>query len=265
MHPRRSSIRVVLDYLERVFKKVSREIGRSVTPKPNQQAICTGCFEKVPNSKLIASPCGHKYCPPCIRQIASTALDNPDMFPARCCHKEIPLKAVVTGMDDQNKKRYVAQWKEHHVPPLERLYCPRKTCGRWIPPRSSGSRLGYLVCPHCRTKICSSCRDFFHIGWSCSYDSETKTIMELAKENNWQRCSSCLYVVEKVDGCNHMVCRCGNQFCYLCGQRERCRCYSRGAGDELATDEELDVDTLVAALDDVEVAGEPSWWAEDEA
>lgn len=39
--------------------------------------------------------------------------------------------------------------------------------------------------------------------------------MELAKENNWQRCSSCLYVVEKVDGCNHMVCRCGNQFWYV--------------------------------------------------
>lgn len=26
-------------------------------------------------------------------------------------------------------------------------------------------------------------------------------------------------VLEKTEGCNHMTCKCGHQFCYLCGER----------------------------------------------
>ena len=36
-----------------------------------------------------------------------------------------------------------------------------------------------------------------------------------------QRCSRCKYWVEKNDGCNHMTCRCGYEFCYICGDKYR--------------------------------------------
>lgn len=34
---------------------------------------------------------------------------------------------------------------------------------------------------------------------------------------NFRRCGKCRFVVEKNQGCNHMTCRCGHQFCYSCG------------------------------------------------
>ncbi|KAJ5373828.1 hypothetical protein N7517_005834 [Penicillium concentricum] len=248
MPKRHSSIHKLLDYLERVFKKVNGEVG-----------LCTGCFQKFPTGKLLTAPCEHQYCPSCLRRMSLTALNSPEMFPAKCCSQEIPTKAVVAVMNSQNKKRYIVRWEENNVPPLERLYCPRATCGGWIPPRSPGARLGYRVCPHCRAKVCSKCGDFFHLGWSCSHDSDTKATLRLAKENNWQRCSNCLYLVEKVDGCNHMICS------YLCGQRGQCECPPRGVENEdLDTDGDFDVDTLVAAMEQAESAGEPCWW-EDEA
>lgn len=164
---------------------------------------------------MTTAPCGHKYCTHCMRRMATIVLDNPEMFPAKCCSKEIPPKAIVSAINSRNKKRYIVLWEEQKLTPLERLYCPQAACRRWIPPRSPGSRLGYVVCPHCRTKVCPSCREFFHIGWSCSHDHEMKRVLQMAKDNNWQRCPHCLHLVEKVDGCNHMRCRCGRQFWWV--------------------------------------------------
>lgn len=223
----RSSIRKLLDYLERVFasKKVSEEVGLSVKHKANQKRIekqyinslhrCTGCFQRVPTTNLFTAPCQHQYCPSCLRRMSSTALNSPGMFPAKCCFQEIPTTALEAVMSPRNIKRYTVRWEENSIPPLERLYCPRATCGRWIPPKSPGARLGYCVCPHCRAKVCYKCGNFFHLARSCSHDSETKATLRLAKENKWQRCSNCLYFVEKVDGCNHIICRCGHQFWYV--------------------------------------------------
>ena len=34
---------------------------------------------------------------------------------------------------------------------------------------------------------------------------------------NLKRCPSCNVVIEKTGGCNHMTCKCGTHFCWLCG------------------------------------------------
>ena len=39
----------------------------------------------------------------------------------------------------------------------------------------------------------------------------------LLKSNQVRRCPHCGHGVEKRDGCDHMTCRCGADFCWLCG------------------------------------------------
>ncbi|KIO18127.1 hypothetical protein M407DRAFT_84272 [Tulasnella calospora MUT 4182] len=40
-------------------------------------------------------------------------------------------------------------------------------------------------------------------------------LRKLAKKLQWRRCPQCRIVVERNEGCKHMTCRCGHQFCFL--------------------------------------------------
>jgi E3 ubiquitin-protein ligase RNF144 len=44
-------------------------------------------------------------------------------------------------------------------------------------------------------------------------------LLGLADSKKWQHCPHCRNLMEKIDGCLHMTCRCGTQSCYNCGQR----------------------------------------------
>ena len=48
---------------------------------------------------------------------------------------------------------------------------------------------------------------------------------QLAEEEGWKRCFQCKALVEHREACQHMTCRCGTQFCYVCCRRWRtCSC-----------------------------------------
>ncbi|KAN0108496.1 hypothetical protein V8E51_008238 [Hyaloscypha variabilis] len=50
----------------------------------------------------------------------------------------------------------------------------------------------------------------------------------MAQEKKWKRCK-CGDMIELTQGCNHMRCRCGREFCYLCGEPWRtCDCPQSG-------------------------------------
>jgi len=40
---------------------------------------------------------------------------------------------------------------------------------------------------------------------------------KLAKLQGWKPCPKCKAMVEKTQGCNHMECICGVNWCYRCG------------------------------------------------
>ncbi|WVY94225.1 hypothetical protein V8G54_033313 [Vigna mungo] len=44
-------------------------------------------------------------------------------------------------------------------------------------------------------------------------------LMKLAMEKKWQRCPQCTIFVENTGGCEHIACRCGCDFCYICGKK----------------------------------------------
>merc|ERR1712224_491216 len=51
--------------------------------------------------------------------------------------------------------------------------------------------------------------------------------MELIEEST-TNCSQCKHAVHKFTGCNHMTCRCGHQFCYICGGPWEDKCIENG-------------------------------------
>ena len=63
-----------------------------------------------------------------------------------------------------------------------------------------------------------------HKGSPCVEDEATQELRRAAKKKGWQTCPGCKAVVQRLSGCNSMICRCGVKFCYLCGMKmSKCR------------------------------------------
>ncbi|KAL9828698.1 putative IBR domain, E3 ubiquitin ligase RBR family [Arabidopsis thaliana] len=71
-------------------------------------------------------------------------------------------------------------------------------------------------CPSCHRLFCVLCKRFGNTKKKSS-DEDDALVIELAKIKQWRRCPSCKFYVDKVEGCLHIKCRCGYQFCYGCG------------------------------------------------
>ena len=54
---------------------------------------------------------------------------------------------------------------------------------------------------------------------------EDEQLEQWAQQAGAKRCTRCKFFVQKNQGCDHMTCRCGYEFCYRCGGKYReCEC-----------------------------------------
>ncbi|KAH3961873.1 hypothetical protein HBH70_065470 [Parastagonospora nodorum] len=190
---------------------------------------CLVCMnDELPVHKTVKLACGHRMCHSCLKRQFTLSVQDPAHMPPRCCTTEhIPLKYADRLFDDKFKILWNKKYQEYTT--ANRLYCPTKGCGQWIKPsrirmdRTYGRR--YARCGSCSTKVCVLCNEKFHSKRECPKDDETNRLVQMAKEQGWQRCYSCKAVVELKEGCNHMTCRCTAQFCMVCAAPwKTCNC-----------------------------------------
>ena len=199
-------------------------------PKSQQRKVrCVTCLDdEVPALKSVKLECGHRMCHPCLKRVFLLSTQDPQLMPPKCCtDKCIPLRHVERLFTDKFKRAWNRKYDEYST--RNRLYCPAKGCSEWIDPkhirldRNVGRRYG--VCPKCKTKACKKCGLKWHGTRDCENDVDTAAVMDMARQQGWQRCYSCRAMVQLAEGCNHMSCRCGAEFCYLCGVRwKTCDC-----------------------------------------
>ncbi|KAL2404685.1 hypothetical protein ABEF93_006890 [Exophiala dermatitidis] len=219
----------------------TRDIFSSIVVKAKGPPVeCTGCFEEIPPSETAKLPCTHHYCKECLTTLITTALQNEATFPPKCCLTAIPLKTVLLHLTKEQRQTYKEKAAEYAIPPQERLYCPNTNCLRWISPSAiRRDRQGVNhSCPHCSTKICGACHGLAHKRFTeCPKDSGLEATILMAELEGWRRCYMCRTIVERNDGCRHMTCKCGGEFCYICGAVwQTCHCTE---DDELVRQEEL--------------------------
>ncbi|KAI5866758.1 hypothetical protein GGS23DRAFT_551946 [Durotheca rogersii] len=202
--------------------------GFSTTPeRPGKMVECVACLDDLPSTKTAKLKCGHRMCRPCLKRRFKISVKDPSQMPPRCCTADcISLKHVEDLFDIDFKKTW--NRKFHEFSTRNRVYCPGKRCGRWIQPdqitrHANGRRVG--KCSTCQTRVCCDCNSRWHGSGQCPPDEETNQILQQAKEEGWQRCFNCRNMVELKEGCNHMTCRCGAEFCMICGlQWKTCEC-----------------------------------------
>ncbi len=197
---------------------------------------CEACREPKKSFDVISAPCGHEYCRDCLRDLFQTSLTDESLFPPRCCRQYITINSVAIFLTRKLKDEFERKKIEFSTP--NRTYCSQPSCSTFIRLEEVHGDSG--TCSECGTDTCVICKSEAHAG-NCPHDTALHAVLELARENGWQRCYACQGMVELDVGCNHMTyvssespsspnlthgrCRCGAQFCYVCGAQWRnCGC-----------------------------------------
>ncbi|KAF1813065.1 hypothetical protein P152DRAFT_374696, partial [Eremomyces bilateralis CBS 781.70] len=189
---------------------------------------CISCLDDVLPRKAAKLDCSHHMCNSCLKRVFNLSITDPSLMPPKCCtDRLIPLRHVAPLFDDPFKRKWNRKYQEYTT--KNRMYCPKKGCGEWIKPnhiKSDGATgRQYGTCKRCGMKVCRICNQKWHGRKDCPNDEETKRVVDLAKEEGWQRCYNCKTMVELREGCNHMTCHCTAEFCMICGLKwKTCDC-----------------------------------------
>lgn len=210
--------------INQIGETTNAEFALAMAPLPLATDTCTCCEDPLEMNTAWQAPCKHWYCSDCLETLIRACMNDEMLYPPRCCvvlpWQEITLllpKDLVTSFED--KKR------ELDAPAGERVYCAQPACSHFL--GSGTNPVRSLTCSLCHSDTCTACRAASHAGL-CPVDpneAEQQT-RQLANEQGWQSCQRCNQIVDLIPGgCNHMTCRCGHEFCYVCGQRwKTCRC-----------------------------------------
>lgn len=127
------------------------------------------------------------------------------------------IKSVLTKDEQHAFMESVLQFS---TPWESRIFCPNPACGEFIPRRGKidPKHPFEVVCRKCRSKACSTCKRAAHaFGQDCPADWELDAVLQMGERSGWRRCYKCRTLVELMQGCSHITCRCKAQFCYICG------------------------------------------------
>lgn len=177
---------------------------------------CISCYDDIPQNKAIDLPCHHSYCQPCFSHLISTAIHSEDTFPPKCCLSEVPKSTIHRHLPAKEWKSFSEKALEYAVPLANRYYCASLKCAKWIDARNAKLTNGGLECPHCKAKLCTVCRGPSHpSNEDCPQDFGMDRLMEEAELSGWRRCSKCRRMVERMEGCLHITCKCSYEFWYV--------------------------------------------------
>ncbi|KAH9853201.1 hypothetical protein C2E23DRAFT_700866, partial [Lenzites betulinus] len=157
--------------------------------------------------------CAHALDLACLREMFENAVAAKSLFePPQCCHVRVELSIADEHLDRVLVREYQEKMREFQVPAGDRVYC--HSCSSFLGSHSLAPST--LRCVNCVERTCAGCGGHAHPGEACQEAGEGP-VLDMAAERGWQRCVSCKFLVERREGCPHMNCICGAQFCYLCG------------------------------------------------
>lgn len=210
--------------INRIEEMTDDELVRAMAPTPSATDTCTCCEDRLEASRAWLTPCKHWYCSECLKTLIQACMNDETLYPPRCC-VALPWQDIETLLPKDLVTSFKQKKIEFDTPASERLYCAQPACSHFIGRTATFARSA--MCSLCNYTTCTTCRAAFHAG-PCPVEpneAEQQTL-QLANEQGWQSCQQCKQIVDLIPGgCNHMTCRCGHQFCYVCGQRwKTCRC-----------------------------------------
>ncbi|KAL6829308.1 hypothetical protein J3E69DRAFT_354750 [Trichoderma sp. SZMC 28015] len=191
-----------------------------------------GCIVCASKSDVTLA-CGCHYCGHCLRENIRVGLRSEVDFPTGCCNRPFDEATVRLGQRPALVHLFRQLSAEYNIQPGERLYCHDPSCASFIPAsaiqaaaRDEDNATPMGTCPSCHKATCAACGGRSHRGLPCREEEDDEALLNMMDSQGLVGCPRCGVVIGLRDGCNHMSCLCGAEFCYICGRdwRARCRC-----------------------------------------
>ncbi|RCV31345.1 hypothetical protein SETIT_6G169400v2 [Setaria italica] len=196
--------------------------------------FCKICMDAVPPSDAhrAGRGCAHAFCGGCLARYVGAKIQE-RIADIRCpeerCGGALDPELCQGILPREVFERWGAALCEAMLLGAKTTYCPYKDCSATMLVDGDGDvrDVAEAECPSCRRLFCARCGVApWHAGVTCAEykrlgkgdrGKEDMMLLEMAKGRRWKRCPKCEYFVEKRDGCLHITCRCGFEFCYGCG------------------------------------------------
>lgn len=187
---------------------------------------CLVCGSEFGVNEAIYLNCGHGWCRDCLNSSARIALGNRNDYPARCCANTpdgIDISVLQNHLDEDILLRFATVYEEYSC--KDPTFCFNPRCGAFISASKVETRRPssqWATCQHCSKTTCIECKGDkdLHPSPDQHLDLLSKEDRELSEKQGWKQCPnpSCRKMIERIDGCDHMRCQCGTNFCYRCGR-----------------------------------------------
>lgn len=193
---------------------------------------CNICFEEMELKDICwLENCDHKFCKTCMISFIKFGIDNSQLdFKCPVTECKLPIyfhhiKEILLG--DIHGEKYIEKYDKllldrtlHKMDDI--VYCPNEKCS--IPCPRNGTE-DMVNCSTCNLKFCFKCQQKWHSGFTCEayqkwreqFKEYDGSFLDWVKGSDAKQCPSCKFWVQRIDGCDHMTCRCECEFCYECG------------------------------------------------
>jgi hypothetical protein len=225
-----------------------RQVKKASEVKKVKTVPCTACMEEFIPSLLVPGPCSCKYCKDCLNDLFRSGCTNTQSFPPSCHGKPFRINIYGDLLIKDVLDRYKAVELEFST--KKPLYCALPTCSTFIEDKDIVDAGHYGICQACLNCTCTLCRMMlsahkFTNQTVCPDEPQAlKALRSLCKKEMWVCCPSCDTMIEKIDGCDHIACQCGVEFCYVCAaffnEFDECKCVSGSVSDDGLHDDSFD-------------------------
>ncbi|KAJ6959411.1 hypothetical protein D5086_030290 [Populus alba] len=214
--------------VEQMIRDFARSVGvnGSIKRYEDDNIACPICLCEVEDCYQLEA-CGHKFCQSCLVEQLESAMRGRDGFPVGCAHEgcgmHIWLADLKSLLPCEKLEDLFRASLSAFVASSGGTYrfCPSPDCPSVY--RVASGMVGDLfVCGACYAETCTRCHVEYHPFVSCEKYKELKedpdmSLKEWCKgKEHVKNCPVCGYTIEKVDGCNHIECRCGKHICWVC-------------------------------------------------
>lgn len=196
----------------------------------SQEIECPICLEDYPRSKFpkhstITEFCDHpdKACLNCLDSSITAIIERGALHLLACpiCPQRLTRRDVKEYASPPVYERY-KYLKEQSEIPGHYISCTNPSCGGSQPHEIEDPK---MICNHCGSATCAKHRRPWHEGLTCrEFDLDDAQIERLEEEEATAKllsgeamsiCPKCGQGVTKSDGCDHMRCQCGQEWCYV--------------------------------------------------